>query len=152
MLNITAFSGMLHLILGVQYPNNVIMTKKILRPILITLIQIVGLTIIHYLMYYFYPMYHKSVGFGLTIISTGIILIISLLIFNFYLEFKNNRPYLIGLILFIITSIFPATSFDYRPWRALFLLVLLATGFLSSILIIKLKNKGSGIRKDNLLA
>jgi hypothetical protein len=117
------------------------MTKKILRPILISIIQVIGLTIIHDLAYYFFPMHHKSVGFGLTIITTGIILSISLLAFNFYLEFKNGRIYLVGLILLIITSISPIMAIDYRPLRALFLILLSFGGFLSSIMISKWKIK-----------
>lgn len=117
------------------------MTKKILRPILISVIQVIGLAIIHDLAYYLFPMHHKSVGFGLTIITTGIILSISLLVFNYYLEFKNGRIYLIGLILLIITSISPIMAIDYRPLRALFLILLSLGGFLSSIMISKWKIK-----------
>lgn len=117
------------------------MTKKILKPILISIIQIVGLAIFHDSLYYFYPIYNKSVGFGLTIFCTGIIFILSILTFNFYLEFYKKNIYLIALALLTVTSIFPLMTFDYRPLRSLLLIILALCGFVSSLVLTKWKTE-----------
>ncbi|WP_348812262.1 hypothetical protein [Flavobacterium maritimum] len=117
------------------------MTKKVLRPILISIIQIVGLAIIHHSLYYFYPMYHKSVGFGLTIFYTVIIFIISILAFNLYLDFFKRNIYLIALALLTVNSVFPLLALDYRPLRSLLLIILALCGFLSSLVLTKWKTK-----------
>lgn len=115
------------------------MINKILRPILVSIIQIAGLIIIHMVLNYFYPIQHRNVGFGLTIFYTGTIFIISILAFNFYLEFLKKKTYLIGFSLLILVTIFPLEAFDERPLRSLFLIVLALCGFLSSLVFSKLK-------------
>jgi len=117
------------------------MTKKILRPILISIIQIVLLAIIHDSLYYFYPMHHKTVGFGMTVFYTGIIFIISILSFNLYLEFFKRNIYLVALTLFTVTSVLPIIAFDYRPLRSLFLIILALCGFLSSLVLSRWKTE-----------
>lgn len=62
------------------------MIRKILSPIIISVIQIVVLVIIHDSLNHFYPIQHRSVGFGLTLFLTGIIFMLCILAFNFYLE------------------------------------------------------------------
>jgi hypothetical protein len=117
------------------------MTKKILRPILISILQIVGIAVMHDSLYHFYPIYHKSVGFGVTIFYTGIIFIISIFAFNFYLEFFKRNVYLIAFALLTATSIFPLLAFDYRPLRSLLLIILALFGFLSSLVLSKWKTE-----------
>jgi len=125
------------------------MTKKILRPILISIIQIVLLAIIHDSLYYFYPMHYKSVGFGLTVFYTGIIFIISILSFNLYLEFFKRNIYLVALTLLTLTSILPIIAFDYRPLRSLLLIILALCGFLSSLVLSKCKTENKLESKKN---
>jgi hypothetical protein len=48
---------------------------------------------------------------------------------------------LIGILLLIVSCVFPLMAMDVRPWRALFLIILAACGFVSSVLIRKLKIK-----------
>ncbi|WP_456315564.1 hypothetical protein [Pseudomonas shirazensis] len=117
------------------------MIKKILRPILISIIQIVGLAIIHDCLNHFYPVQHKSVGFGLTIFYTEIIFILSIFAFNFYLEFFKKNIYLIAFFLLILVSIFPLNALEERPMRSLFLIILAVCGFLSSLVLSKFKTK-----------
>lgn len=117
------------------------MTKNFFRPILISIIQIVVLAILHDSLYYFYPIDHKSVGFGLTIFYTGVVFVISILIFNFYLEFFKKNIYLVALILSVVTSFLPLMAFDYRPFRSLLLIILTVCGFLSSLVLNKWKTK-----------
>lgn len=112
---------------------------KILNSILISVIQIVILTIIHSSLSYFYPIQHKSVGFGLIILSTGYIFVFSILIFNFYLEFFQKNIYWIAFFLLIITCIFPLSAFNERLLRSLLLILLAFCGFLSSMILFKWK-------------
>lgn len=111
------------------------MIKKILIPIIISLILIVGLAIIHDTLYHFFPIQHKSIGFGLTVKYTGIIFAMLILTYNIYLEFKSKFKYAIGLIFFIITIILPLQAFDYRPNRSVLLIVLTFLGFGLSMII-----------------
>lgn len=125
------------------------MTKKILRPILISIIQILLLAIIHDSLYYFYPIHHKSVGFGLTVFYTGIIFSISILSFNLYLEFFKRNIYLVALTLLTITSILPLGAFDYIPFRSLLLIILALCGFLSALVFNKYKSESKLESKKN---
>jgi hypothetical protein len=119
--------------------------KKLLIPILISLIQIVGLAVIHDTLYHFYPMHHRSIGFGLTIRYTGILFSLLIIAFNFYLEFYDKYKYLIGLVLFLIVTIAPIQAYEYRPHRSLLLILMTLCGYGSSILInvfrLKINNK-----------
>jgi hypothetical protein len=117
------------------------MIKKILRPILISVIQIVGLKVIHDSLYYFYPIYHKSAGFGLIIFYTAITFTISIVAFNFYLQFFKRNIYLVATALLTTSIIFPLFTFDYRPLRSLLLIILSIIGFLSSVVLDNLKTK-----------
>lgn len=117
------------------------MIRKIQSPILLSIIQIVTLAILHDSLNHFYPIQHKSIGFGLTIFYTEIILILSIFIWNFYLEFSKKNIYLIGLSLLILVSIFPLETFNERPFRSLFLILLALSSFLSSLILSKLKTK-----------
>jgi hypothetical protein len=113
------------------------MTRKLLIPILISIIQIVVLLIIYKSLNHFYPTQHRSVGFGLTIFCTGIVFIFSILSFNFYLEFFKRNIYWIAFSLLILTSIFPLSAFNERPLRSLFLILLALCGFVSSLALLK---------------
>jgi hypothetical protein len=115
------------------------MIQRILRSILISIIQIIVLLIIHNSANHFYLIQHKSVGFGLTIFWTGIIFMLSILAFNFYLEFFKRNIYWIAFSLLILTSILPLSAFDERPLRSLFLILLVLCGFLSSLALSKWK-------------
>lgn len=117
------------------------MIKKILRPILITLIQIIVLVVIHNAFYREYPMKHASVAFGITIKASVLLLSVSLLVFNLYLEFVRRYKYLIGTLLLIVSCVFPMEAIDVRPNQALFLIIMAACGFVSSVLISKLRIK-----------
>ena len=117
------------------------MIKKILRALLISIIQIVGLAIIHDSFNHFYPIQHRSVGFGLTIFFTGFVFIFSILSFNFYLGFFKRNIYWIAFSLLILTSTFPLQAFDVRPLRSLFLILLALCGFLSSLVLNKWRMK-----------
>lgn len=117
------------------------MIIKILRPILITLIQLVVLVVIHNALYRVYPMNHTSVAFGITIKASVLLLSVSLLVFNLYLDFVRRYMYLIGTLLLIVSCVFPLEAIDVRPYRALFLIILAACGFVSSVLIRKLRIK-----------
>lgn len=117
------------------------MIRKILRPILISIIQILGLAIIHDCLNHFYPIQHKSVGFAITTFYTALIFILSILIFNFYLEFFKKNIFLIAFSLFILVSIFPLEAIQETPLRSLFLITLAIFGFLSSLILNKLKTK-----------
>ena len=111
------------------------MIRKIVRPIFISIIQIAALAIIHGSLNHFYPIQHMSVGFGLTIFNTAIIFILSILSFNFYLEFFKKNIYSIGFSLLVLVSVFPLQALEERPLRSLFLILLTTCGFLSSILL-----------------
>lgn len=111
--------------------------KKILTPILISIIQIVLLAIIHDRLCYSYPMHHNSVSFGLTVFYTEIIFVISILSFNIYLEFFKKNIYLVLLTLLTFTTILPIIAFDYKPLRSLLLIVIVLFGFLSSLVLRK---------------
>ncbi len=113
------------------------MIRKVLNPIIISVIQIVVVAIIHGSFNYFYPMQHRSVGFGLTIFFTGIIFMLCILAFNFYLEFFKLKINWIAFCLLILTSILPLTAFNERPLRSLFLILLALFGFLSSLALNK---------------
>ena len=117
------------------------MIRKILSPIIISVIQIVVLAIIHQSLNYFYPIQHRSVGFGLTILSTRYVFIFSIFVFNFYLEFFRRNIYWIGFCLLILTSILPLSAFNERPLRSLFLILLTLCGFLSSLALNKWRMK-----------
>ncbi|SHL85510.1 hypothetical protein SAMN05444366_1799 [Flavobacterium saccharophilum] len=117
------------------------MIRKILSPIIISVIQIVVLAIIHQSLNYFYPIQHRSVGFGLTILSTRYVFIFSIFLFNFYLEFFRRNIYWIGFCLLILTSILPLSAFNERPFRSLFLILLTLCGFLSSLALNKWRMK-----------
>jgi len=108
--------------------------KKILTPIIISLILIVGLATIHNVLYHFFPIKHKSIGFGLTVINTGILFTTLIVIFNFYLEFNGKYKYPIGLLLCLICVIFPIQAFEYRPNRSLLLIIMTFFGFGLSII------------------
>lgn len=111
--------------------------NKILNPIVLSIIQITVLAIIYDSLNHFYPIQHRSVGFGLTIFYTGIIFMLSILTFNFYLEFFKRNIYWIAFSLFILTSIFPLSAFDERPLRSLFLILLALCGFVSSLALLQ---------------
>ena len=115
------------------------MIKKKLRVILISIFQIVGLAIIYNICNRFYPIQHKSLGFGLIILSTGYIFVFSILILNFSLEFFQKNIYCIAFFLLIITIIFPLSAFNERPLRSLLLILLAFCGFLSSMILFKWK-------------
>lgn len=117
------------------------MIRRILRTVLISTIQILSLIIIHDIFNHFYPIQNKSVGFGLTILYTGIIFIFSTIAFNFYLEFFKRNIYWIALFLLILTSIFPFSAFNERPLRSLFLILLAICGFVSSLALSKWRIK-----------
>lgn len=117
------------------------MIKKILRPLLISIIQIIGLAIIHDSLNHFYPIQHRLVGFGLTIFYTGIVFMFSIIVFNFYLEFFKRNNYWITFCLLILTSILPLSAFNERPLRSLFLILLALCGFLSSLALNKWRMK-----------
>lgn len=117
------------------------MIKRILKPILISVIQVIGVIIIHDSLNHFYPIQHKTVGFGLTVFCTGVIFILSILAFNFYLEFFKKYIYWIAFFLLITTSIFPLSAFNGRPLRSLFLILLALFGFLFSLATTKLRMK-----------
>jgi len=117
------------------------MIRKILSPIIISVIQIVVLAIIHQSLNYFYPIQHRSVGFGLTILSTRYVFIFSIFVFNFYLEFFRRNIYWIAFCLLILTSILPLSAFNERPLRSLFLILLTLCGFLSSLALNKWRMK-----------
>ena len=117
------------------------MIRKILSPIIISVIQIVVLAIIHQSLNYFYPIQHRSVGFGLTILSTRYVFIFSIFLFNFYLEFFRRNIYWIAFYLLILTSILPLSAFNERPLRSLFLILLTLCGFLSSLALNKWRMK-----------
>ena len=128
------------------------MIKKILTPIIISLILIVGLATIHDILYYFFPINHKSIGFGLTIINTGILFSILIVVFNFYLEFKGKYKYPIGFLFCLICMIFPLQAFGYRPNRSLMLIIMTFFGFGLSIIIkhkrqVKANSEGKNNRK-----
>lgn len=111
------------------------MIKKILIPIIISLIQIVGLAIIHDTLYHFFPIHHKSIGFGLTVKYTGIIFTTLIVTYNIYLEFKSKYKLVIGLIFFLVTVTIPLQAYDYRPNRSLLLIVLTFIGYGLSVII-----------------
>ena len=117
------------------------MIKKLLFPLIITSLQVITLVIIHSALYYLFPMYHKSIGFGLTVRYTGILFLTLILLFNYYLEFFNKNLYPLAFVLLGIVCIFPVMAIDYRPYRSLLLIVLALFGFLSSVIIQKLKKK-----------
>jgi len=117
------------------------MIRKILSPIIISVIQIVVLVIIHDSLNHFYPIQHRSVGFGLTIFLTGIIFMLCILAFNFYLEFFKRNLYWIAFWLLILTSILPLSAFNERPLRSSFLILLALFGFLSSLILSKWRMK-----------
>ena len=117
------------------------MIKKLLFPLITTLLQVITLVIIHDPLYYFFPMYHKSIGFGLTIQYTGILFLILILLFNYYLEFFSKNLYLLTFVFTGIVSVFPIMAIDHRPFRSLLLITLALFGFLSSIIIKRLKKK-----------
>ena len=125
------------------------MTRKLLIPILISIIQIVVLAIIHQSLNYFYPIQHRSVGFGLTILSTRYVFIFSIFVFNFYLEFFRRNIYWIAFCLLILTSILPLSAFNERPLRSLFLILLTLCGFLSSLALNKWRMKINMKTKTN---
>ena len=83
----------------------------------------------------------KSIGFGLTVQYTGILFLTLILLFNYYLEFFNKNLYPLAFVLLGIVCIFPFMAIDYRPYRSLLLIVLALFGFLSSVIIQKLKKK-----------
>jgi len=115
--------------------------KKIFIPIIITIVQLVILWIIHSLLYAILPMHHRSIGFGMIIIITGELLLVSLLFYNFYLEFKNQFMYQLGIVLIILSS-FPAVkNLDYRPYRSLLLILLSFSVIVSSVLVKKIRDK-----------
>jgi hypothetical protein len=113
------------------------MTKKILKPIVTSIVQIIVLAIIHNCLNYYYPIQHNSIGFGMTIFLTGITFSLAILAFNFYLEFSRRNVYWIALILFIPVTIFPLEAFNERPLRSLFLITLALSSFLSSLILNK---------------
>ena len=117
------------------------MRQKILRPIIISVIQIVVLAVIHSGLNYFYPIQHKSVGFGLTIFLTGTIFMLCILGLNFYLEFFKLNIYWIAFCLLIVTSILPLSAYNERPLRSLLLILLVVSGFLSSLVLPKWRIK-----------
>ncbi|MFB3387210.1 hypothetical protein [Flavobacterium sp. LAR06] len=117
------------------------MIKKVLSPIIISAIQIIVVAIIHQSLNYFYPIQHRSVGFGLTVFLTGIIFMLCILAFNFYFDFFKRNNYWIGFFLLIITSILPFSAFNERPLRSLFLILLVLCGFLSSLALNKWRKK-----------
>lgn len=108
---------------------------KLLKPILISLIQIIGVVIIHVSLNHFYPIQHRSVGFGLTIFYTAITFVLTIIAFNFYVYFFRKNFYLIAFSFLALVSIFPLLAFDERPLRSLFLIILAFFGFLSSFLL-----------------
>jgi hypothetical protein len=126
------------------------MIIKMLRSILISIIQIVVIVIIHDSLNHFYPIKHKSVGFGLTILSTGYVFIFSIFVFNFYLEFFRRNIYRIAFCLLILTSILPLSAFNERPLRSLFLILLALCGFLSSLALNNLNNLNKWKMKINM--
>ena len=95
----------------------------------------VGLAIIHDTLYHFYPIHHKSIGFGLTVKYTGIIFAALILTYNIYLEFKSKYKFVIGLIFFLITVTIPLQAYDYRPNSSLLLIVLTFLGYGLSVII-----------------
>lgn len=117
------------------------MNKNLRRPILISIIQFVVLVIIHDNLNHFYPIKHRSIGFGLTILSTGYVFIFSIFLFNYYLEFFRRNIYWIAFYLFILSSILPLSAFNERPLRSLFLILLVLCGFLSSLALNKWRMK-----------
>lgn len=119
------------------------MISKIQKPILVSIIQIIVLAIIHDSLNHFYPMQHKSVRFGLTIFCTEIIFILSIFIWNFYLEFSKKNIYIFGLSLLILACIFPLETFNERPLRSILLILLALSGFLSSLILSKLRTKNN---------
>jgi len=123
--------------------------KKILTPIIISLILIVGLATIHDVLYYFFPIKHKSIGFGLTVKCTGILFAILIVTFNFYLEFKSKYKYPIGLLFCLICMIFPLQAFEYRPNRSLLLIIMTLFGFGLSIIIKKRRQVKADLEKKN---
>ena len=119
------------------------MFKKISEIILITLIQVVALFFVHNILYLLYPIQHKEVGFGILIYHTGIIFIVLLFVYNFCVEFYNKYIYLITIILLITSCILPISVISFRPFRSLFLIILVIFGFISSIVIFKRRNKNN---------
>ena len=94
------------------------MIRKILSPIIISVIQIVVLVIIHDSLNHFYPIQHRSVGFGLTLFLTGIIFMLCILAFNFYLEFFKRNLYWIAFWLLILLALFGfLSSLILSKWR-----------------------------------
>lgn len=118
-----------------------IMIKKLLLPLITTFLQATILVITHNTLYYLFPIFHESIGFGLTIQYTAILFLTLIFLFNYYLEFFNKNLYTITFILMGIVSIFPIMAIDYRPYRSLLLITLALFGFLSSIIIKRLKKK-----------
>lgn len=114
--------------------------KKIIIPILVTVIQIVLAFIIHSLLYAIFPMHHKSIGFGITILFTGYIYMSMLFLYNYYLEFIGKYVYIIGAILILISSTPAILAIDYRPYRAILLIGISTFGIISSILIKKIRD------------
>ena len=119
------------------------MFRKIIEIILITPIQIFGLFVVHNIMYSFYPIQHKEVGFGILVYDTGIIFMFLLFTYNLCVEFYKKHIYLIAIIFLIISSALPITSIHFRPFRSLFLIILIIFGFISSIIISKWRTKNN---------
>ena len=126
------------------------MFRIITEIILITLIQIFGLFVVHNIMYSFYPIQNKEVGFGISVYYTGIIFMFLLFTYNFCVEFYKKHIYLIAVIFIIISSALLINSINFRPFRSLFLIVLMFFGFISSIIISKWRTKNN-LRISNKL-
>lgn len=119
--------------------------KKVVAPIIITAIQIILAFVIHSLLYAIYPMNHKSIGFGLTIMFTGNIYMSILILYNYYLEFSEKYVYIIGSMLALISSTPAIFAIEYRPYRSVLLILISIAGIVSSILIKKIRDKKSSL-------
>ena len=99
------------------------MIKKILRPILITLIQLIVLVIIHNALYRLYPMNHTSVAFGITNLlpipaldGGRILFIIPELIFRKRVPAKyENFIHFVGFVLLIGFMIYVTFQDIFNP-------------------------------------
>lgn len=116
------------------------MLKKIITPFLISILQIVILVILHSIAYKIFPVQHRSIGLGITILYSTIVFFVTITIFNFYLSFKKRNFYVLGILLLSISSILPFLTFSYRPLRMIYLDFLFFFGFISSLVIQKIIN------------
>lgn len=113
-------------------------TGKIGTVILVSVFQILALVLTHELIYVIFPIF--DVGFGITLMFSGLFFMFLVLIFNFHLKFWKKRNYLIGFIIWSFSIILPLGAIPNRPWRVLLLVILFLLTLWSSILISKWRN------------